>query len=150
MLDPDDEEIIKAAKDGGATMVTWDRVVRLAAGGITPHEALDQAIAAGTGTKEAQVEVSRLRKLSPVELTALAGEASKTHEYFRQHIQINRDKAKLVRQLRVEKECSWRTVARACSLLWGTSWGGNQIAGMVICEKAAKSLGEDFLQPPWN
>jgi len=158
MLDPDDEQVIKDAKDGGAVMVTWDRVVRLAAGGMTPHEALEKALAdsrtpealISERTQEAIAEASRLFRLSPTDLTVLAREGNKTAEYFRQHIQINRDQAKLVRQLRVDKECSWRAVARACSLLWGTSWGSNQIAGMVICEKAAKLLSEDFMEPPWN
>jgi hypothetical protein len=150
MLDPDDEQIIKDAKDGGAVLVTWDRVVRLAAGGITPYEALDQAKAADTGTKEAQAEVSRLRKLAPTDLTVLAQEGNKTREYFSRYIEVNSETAKLVRRLRVGKDCSWRAVARFWSLLWGAPWGGNQIAGMVICDKAAKLLGEDFMKPPWN
>lgn len=64
MLDRDDEQVIKDAKEGGAIMVTWDRVVRQAAGGITPYEAMDQALAAGTGSNEDRAEVSRLHKLT--------------------------------------------------------------------------------------
>jgi len=150
MLDPDDEQIIKDAKDGGAVMVTWDRVVRLAAGGITPYEALDHAKATGMGTKEAQAEVSRLRQLTPVELSAMADAANKTGEYFHQHISVNMAAAVLIRQKRVDEDYSWRAVARFCSWVWDAQWGGNQIAGMVICEKAAKLLGEDFMKPPWN
>lgn len=150
MLDPDDEHIIKEAKVGAAILVTWDRVVRLAAGGITPYDALDKATAAGTGTKEAQADVSRLRRLSPAGLTALADEANKTDAFFRQYIEVKREDANLIRQLRVDKDYSWRAVARFCSRVWRAPWGGNQLAGMVICEKAAKVLGEDFLQPPWN
>jgi len=150
MLDHDDEQIIKDAKEGGAVLVTWDRVVRLAAGGITPYEALNQAKAAGTGTKEAQAEVSRLHTLTPAELTVMADAGNKTYQYFRQHIEVSPGLAKLIRQLRVERDYSWRTVARFCSRVWRAPWGSNQLAGMVICEKAAKLLGEDFLQPPWN
>ena len=150
MLDTDDEQIIKDAKEGGSVLVTWDRVVRLAAGGITPYEALDQAKAAGTGTKEAQAEVSRLRTLTPAELTVMVDAGNKTYQYFRQHIKVSPRLAKLIRQLRVERDYSWRTVARFYSKVWRAPWGGNQLAGMVICEKAAKLLGEDFLQPPWN
>ncbi|MBA7593463.1 hypothetical protein ES703_00383 [subsurface metagenome] len=150
MLDADDEQIIKEATGGAAILVTWDRVLRLAASGITPYDALDKATAAGTGTKEAQAEVSRLRRLSPAELTALADRANKTHASFRQYIEFNREGANLIRQLRVDKDYSWRAVARFCSRVWRAPWGGNQLAGMVICEKAAKLLGEDFLQPPWN
>lgn len=150
MLDPDDEQIIKDAKDGGAVLVTWDRVLRAAASGITPYEALDRAMVEGTGTKEAQAEVSRLHKLTPAKLTVMADAGNKTFQCFRQHIEVSREFAKLIRQLRVERDYSWRTVARFCSQVWRTPWGGNQLAGMVICEKAAKLLGEDFLQPPWN
>ncbi len=150
MLDRDDEQIIKDAKQGGAVLVTWDRVVRLAAGGITPYEALNQAKAAGTGTKEAQAEVSRLHTLTPAELTVMADAGNKTYQYFCQYIEVSPGLAKLIRQLRVERDYSWRTVARFCSEVWHAPWGGNQLAGMVICEKAAKLLGEDFLQPPWN
>lgn len=150
MLDRDDEQVIKDAKEGSAIIVTWDRVVRQAAGGITPYEVLDQVTAAGIRTKEARAEVSRLHKLTPSQLSVMADAGNKTYEHFRQHIKISRESANLIRQLRVEKDCSWRAVARFCSLLWSAPWGGNQIAGMVICEKAAKLLGEDFLQPPWN
>jgi len=150
MLDADDEQIIKEAKEGACILVTWDRVLRLAASGITPYEALDQAKAAGTGTKEAQAEVSRLHTLTPAELTVMADAGNKTYQSFRQHIKVSPGLAKLIRQLRVERDYSWRTVARFYSRVWRAPWGGNQLAGMVICEKAAKLLGEDFLQPPWN
>ena len=150
MLDPVDEQVIKDAKGGGAILVTWDRVVREAAGGITPYEALEQGKAAGKGTKEAQAEVSRLITLKPADLTALADAGDKTYERFRQHIPVTRENAKFVRQLRVDRDCSWRSVARYYSLVWDAPWGGNQLAGMVICEKAAKLLGEDFMEPPWN
>ena len=150
MLDPDDEQIIKECKEAGAVFVTWDRIVRVAAGGITPYEALDQAIAAGTGTKEAQADVSRLRRLTPAKLTVLADAANKTYGCFRQYIEVNREAAEVIRQLRVEKEYSWRAVARFCSKVWRAPWGGNQLAGMVICKKAAEMLGEDYMEIPWN
>jgi len=150
MLDPDDEQIIQDAKDGGAILVTWDRVMRLAAGGITPYGALDQAIDVGEGTKEAQAEASRLRNLSPHELSALMDAGNKTYQLFRQHIEVSDWEARLIRSLRVNKDYSWRAVARFCSRMTKGPWGGNQLAGMVICEKAAKLLGEDFLKPPWN
>ena len=150
MLDPDDEQVIKDAKDGGAVLVTWDRVMRLAAGGITPYEAMDQAMAAPTGTPEARAEVSRLRRLTPSQLCVMAEGANTTWEHFHQYIEVNRDAAKLIRLLRVKQDYSWRAVARRCSEVWRAPWDGNQIAGMVICEKAAKLLGEDFLRPPWN
>lgn len=150
MLDPNDEQVIKDAKEGGAILVTWDRVVRLVAGGMTPYEALDHAMATGTGTPEARAEVSRLRKLTPAELTVMAGAADKTWGLFHEHINIDDGVAQQIKILRVDRDYSWRAVARFCSRVWNAPWGGNQIAGMVICEKAAKLLGEDYLQPPWN
>ena len=150
MLDPDDEQVIKDAKDGGAVLVTWDRVMRLAAGGITPYEAMDQAMAAPIGTPEARAEVSQLRRLPPSQLCVMAEGANATWEHFHRYIEVNRDAAKLIRLLRVKQDYSWRAVARRCSEVWRAPWDGNQIAGMVICEKAAKLLGEDFLRPPWN
>jgi len=150
MLDRDDEKVIKAAKEGGAILVTWDRVLRTAADGITPHEVMEKAMAEGTGTKEAQAKISHLHRLKPGELTVLAEAGNKTCQSFRQHIKVNREAANLIRKLRVDKDCSWRAVARFCSFAWRAPWGSNQIAGMVLCEKAAKLLGEDFLEPPWN
>ena len=155
MLDRDDVQVLKDAKDGGAIFVTTDRVLREASGGITPHEALEMAMVEGKGTKEAQAEVSRLHTLKPGELTVLADAANKTYQSFRQVLQIaelfqDQETANLIRKLRVDKGYSWRAVARFCSNVGRAPWGGNQIAGMVICEEAAKLLGEDFLEPPWN
>ena len=150
MLDSDDEQVIKDAKGGGAILVTWDRVLRQAAGGITPYEALDRAIAEGEGSVDAQAEVSRLRKLSSAELTVLADAGNETYQLFRQKIEVNEPGAKLIRYLRVDKEYSWRAIARHCSRILKAPFGGNQLAGMAICEAAAKALGEDFLEPPWN
>lgn len=39
---------------------------------------------------------------------------------------------------------------RGCSALLPIFEGGNELAGMVICEQAAKALREDFIQLPWN
>ncbi|MFH0809049.1 MAG: hypothetical protein V2A77_01045 [Pseudomonadota bacterium] len=150
MLDRDDKQILKEAKNGGAILVTTDRVLRVAAGGMTPHEVLEKAIVEGKGTNEARAEVSRLHTLKPGELTVLAEAGNKTYQSFRQHIEVNQETASLIRRLRVDKSYSWRAVARFCSKRWRGPWGGNQIAGMVICEKAAKLLGEDFMEPPWN
>ena len=150
MIDPDDEQILKDAKEGGAVMVTWDRVLRDAAGGLTPYKALDMAKAEGKGTKEAQTEVSRLRSLSRQELTALADAGNKTFQAFREHIIVDSLLAEIIRHLRVNEQYSWRAIARYWSEKLRAPWGGNQLAGMVLCEKAAKVTGEDFLKPPWN
>jgi len=150
MLDPDDEQVIKDAEGGGAVLVTWDRVLRQAAGGMTPYEAMDKALAEGKGTPEAQADVSRLRQLKPSDLTALSEAGNKTYELFRQKLEVNEPGARLIRHLRVEKDYSWRAISRYISRTMKAPWGANQLAGMVLCEKAAKLLGEDFMQPPWN
>lgn len=150
MLDPDDEQVVKDAKDGGAVLVTFDRVLRAAAGGMTPYEALEQAKLSGKGKPEAQAEVSRLHALKPRELTVMVKAGNKIYRKFQKYIKVTKQEAELTRQIRAVNDYSWRAVARFWSSRWTAPWGGNQLAGMVICEKAAKALGEDFLAPPWN
>lgn len=153
MLDIDDDKIIQEAKTKGAQMVTLDRVVRAAAGALSPYEAIDKALKEGGASpanEQAVAELMRMRKLSPETLAVMEGMAGKTYEHFKQTIIVKPEVVKLIRTLRVERDYSWRSVARFCATVWGASWGGNQIAGMVICEKAARMSGENFLQPPWN
>lgn len=152
MLDPDDEQIIQDCKAGGAVLVTWDRVVREAAGGLTPYEMLEQAQkeAPPEAPPEARAEIDRLLALTPEKLTIMVDGADKTYQLFNKHIRLTRETAKIVKQLRVEEEFSWRAIARWVAMRLKAPWGGNQIAGLVICEKAAKLLGEDFLKEPWN
>jgi hypothetical protein len=83
MLDPDDEQVIKDAKEGGCVLVTWNRVLRESGGGLTPYEALDKAKAEGGGTPEAQAEISRPHSLSPRDLTVMCDSADKTYELLR-------------------------------------------------------------------
>ncbi len=151
MLDPDDEQIIGDCKAGNVTLVTWDRVVREAAGLPTPIEIMQQAReeAPAEAPPEAKAELDRLIRLTPEQLTVMADGANKTYQLF-QRIPLDKPRAKLVRHLRVTQSFSWRAVARRCAMLWEAPWGANQLAGMVICEKAAKLLGEDFLKEPWN
>jgi len=151
MLDPDDQTIIQDCKADGAVLVTWDRVVREAAGGLTPIECMQQAReeAPPETPPEARAEVDRLLTLTPELLTVMADGANKTYQLFNR-IPLDTPRAKLVRHLRVTQSFSWRAVARRCALLWKAPWGANQIAGMALCQKAAKLLGEDFMKEPWN
>ncbi len=41
MLDPDDKAVIADCKRGGAVLVTWDRILREASGGVTPYELME-------------------------------------------------------------------------------------------------------------
>jgi len=150
MLDKDDRKVIKESKNAGAVLVTLDRVLREEAKGLTPQEVLAKAETEGKGTPEAMANISHLRQLTPRDLTVLAEKGNETSKLFERYISISKEQAHLVRQLRVEKNFSWRAVARYHSIVWSGPWGGNQIAGMVICEKAALLLGEDFMKPPWN
>lgn len=159
MLDPDDEKIIRACKASGVTLVTWDRVVRKEAGALSPYEVLQKAQGeappettptAFYSSPEAKAEIDRLIGLTPEQLTVMADGADKALKLFDKHICLDRPSATLVKHLRVKQDFSWRAVASQCALLWGAPWGANQIAGMVICQKAAKLLGEDFLKEPWN
>lgn len=151
-LDPDDETVIKDAASGDAVLVTWDRVVREAAGAPTPYEVMDRALeeAQVQGKTEVAAELGRLLALTPAELTVMADAADKTTRSFRRNIYVNPAQAQQVRQLRVELGYSWRAIARWSALMWGGPWGANQLAGLTICEKAAQILGEDFMAPPWN
>ena len=150
MLDPTDHELIKQAADAGAVLVTWDRVMRAEPGVVSPYEAMDKALEESTASSEDLKEVDRLRQLSPRELTSLTEDANKTYELFRQQIAIPEEVAVLIRHLRVNRDYSWRAIARFCSDNWEGAWESNQLAGMVICEKAARMSEEDFMEPPWN
>ncbi len=40
--------------------------------------------------------------------------------------------------------------AQAVPDLWDSEWGSNQLYGEDLCVAAAKMLGEDPYQEPWN
>ncbi|MFE2597802.1 hypothetical protein [Streptomyces sp. NPDC057617] len=63
---------------------------------------------------------------------------------------ITPEMAVQIRTWRVDEEFSWRAVAQAASDLWGSGWGSNQLFGADLCVAAAKVLGEDPHQEPWN
>lgn len=60
------------------------------------------------------------------------------------------EQAQFARRLRVDQDCTWRSVADECNHAWDGDWGSNQLAGMAICERAAQLHGEDYMQAPWN
>ena len=63
---------------------------------------------------------------------------------------MTREEADFVRDLRNTKGATWRAVASTCAQEWAIDWGGSQLIGMDICERAAEIFGEDYRQPPWN
>ncbi|QXE34610.1 hypothetical protein KQY30_10280 [Streptomyces sp. GMY02] len=63
---------------------------------------------------------------------------------------ITPEMAVQIRTWRVDEEFSWRAVAQAASDLWSSQWGSNQLFGEDLCVAAAKMLGEDPHQEPWN
>ncbi|ARH89021.1 hypothetical protein [Streptomyces sp. MOE7] len=63
---------------------------------------------------------------------------------------ITHEMASQIRTWRVDGDLTWRSVAQAATDLWGADWGGNQIYGRDLCVVAAKMMGEDPDQKPWN
>lgn len=65
---------------------------------------------------------------------------------------MGKKQATFVRELRVEKIYSWRSVAQACYDAWGGDWQppSNQLVGMAFCETAARKFSEDYMVEPWN
>lgn len=58
-------------------------------------------------------------------------------------------RAKEVRRLRVDDGLTWRSVAAVVSEKWYYPTS-SQLLGVSLCEVAAKCLGEDGRQEPWN
>jgi len=87
---------------------------------------------------------------------ALAQGLSDAFDYYREQARklMTQQQAQLVRRLRVDEHCSWRTVARSCSQqnwLW-EPWepASSQPMGMALCERAAQFFGENYRETPWN
>ncbi len=85
-------------------------------------------------------------------LDAMKAAAADTWNYFEaQFAGMTREQAEYVRSLRVDSDdYSWRGVAAACAEAWDGDWESNQIAGMVICKRAAEMFGENYNVEPWN
>ena len=67
---------------------------------------------------------------------------------------ITIERAQFVRKLCVDEGLTWRGIAEAWEKKFAviTNWkfNENQLAGMAICELAAKFFNEDYMKPPWN
>lgn len=66
--------------------------------------------------------------------------------------EITLEQARFVRELRVEKQYTWRAVAQACHEAWGASWEppSNQLWGKELCDLSAEALGQNPRIAPWN
>lgn len=65
-------------------------------------------------------------------------------------LDLTPERARQVRQWRVEQDCTWRVVAHNADEAWGTDSKGNQLYGQDLCEQSACLLGEDPHSDPWN
>lgn len=66
------------------------------------------------------------------------------------NVQLTDEMARQVRIWRVDKGETWRGVAGRADHLWDTDSGSNQLFGRDLCEEAARLLGEDPNEEPWN
>ncbi len=129
----------------GTVFVTEDRAIR--EGGKL--DAADYAVMAsavhGEGTRE----------VSLGEISEMAEQGKKVFDDLRDLAQrrMKRRQARYVRYLRLDGH-SWRSIARLChNRGWDwVSWAppSNQVAGMVLCERAAELHGENYRKEPWN
>jgi hypothetical protein len=124
-------------------IVTEDRAIR--EGGVL-HEN-DKQLANPKGA----VQITSVEQLQ-----AMAEAAHKKYLNYQLMIGMKMEfhDAFFVRSLRLDGH-SWRSIAAEVHKQWGpfkAHWSppSNQIAGIVLCEKAAHYLGEDAKKEPWN
>lgn len=66
-------------------------------------------------------------------------------------MEMTRELAVKIRRLRVaDQNLTWRGVAGSISSELNLSHGTNQLFGRDLCNAAAKLLGEDPNEEPWN
>ena len=70
--------------------------------------------------------------------------------YFIDPAGITLDKARRIRAWRTDQELTWRGVAASATETWGSVFGDNQLYGRELCVAAARVLGEDPDDEPWN
>lgn len=103
-----------------------------------------------------KIKLFKTEAVNKKQLEALAKAAKETHEQFLKEIseRMTTQRAEQIRKWRVDEEYSWRAVADAAFIDWkkDACWQppSNQIAGMALCEEAAKLLQENYMEEPWN
>lgn len=62
------------------------------------------------------------------------------------------ERAQFIRQMRVEYSYSWRKIAHDARDRFSGTWLplSSQLAGMALCEAAAKTFGESSGDETWN
>jgi hypothetical protein len=79
-----------------------------------------------------------------------------TQQRFLEQIEplMTPERARYVRALRVDEGLTWRGIAEAWEKEFAADadwkFGGNQLAGMALCEAASKLFAENYMGPPWN
>jgi len=63
---------------------------------------------------------------------------------------IDEAEARWIRVLRVDLGCSWGRIGELFEKAVGRRYGGYQESGAGLCVWAARILGEDVSQDPWN
>lgn len=107
----------------------------------------DLAILHATATGEGLIEITGADMFRELANAAQATKSAFDDDFAG----MTQEQAEFVRSLRCGEDMyTWRAVASTCALEWGGDWGGNQIAGMAICEKAASFFGENYMEEPWN
>ena len=98
-----------------------------------------------------------LIKLEHGDLEKLGKMAVETKKSFDDLIKklMTKERAERIRSLRIgDCICSWRRIAEICYEEWGSDadWQpcSNQLAGMALCEFAAKIFNENYMEEPWN
>jgi hypothetical protein len=145
VLDPTDEEVLRQAGGGKRG---WHVMI------VTAAEAMKLADASrgSLPRRPSRPPGPGLRELRPEDMEEMGAAAEATWKYFQEEAArlLKDDRAAFIRRLRVDQRYTWRKVARACAQAWGTDWSSNQLAGMALCEQAAKWFLEDYRQAPWN
>lgn len=112
------------------------------------HQA-DKALIESAKTGEGLIEIK-----SADALMELAQAAHETFQFYRKEVNkiISPERAEIIRDLRINQDCSWRMVAAECHALFQGTWEpeSNQLAGMALCEAAAEHFGENYMDEKWN
>lgn len=148
-LDPTDDEILeKVAKGGKVVVMTLGQALE-AMQAEEPEKF--QAFKKQIGIPLTIADIVKLSTKADKRMTAFDTEFASG---------MKKEHAELIRVWRVDEHYSWRAVARAAymkvrkELGWRhfKQWAppSNQLAGMSLCNVAAKMLGEDYTKEPWN